>query len=71
MAKPFNLHSLAVRFLAMMTFVLLWKAQKTITYMLKIYTNFDQQCSRHVAGTLEYPLTKAESIKNMLEALKF
>lgn len=42
----------------------------TITYMLKIYTNFDQQCSRHVARTLKYPLTQAEFMKDMLEAFK-
>ena len=45
-------------------------SKETITYMLKIYTNFDQQHSRHVAGTLQYPLTKSEFIKNMLKALK-
>lgn len=45
-------------------------SKETITYMLKIYTNFDQQYSRHAAGTLQYPLTKSEFIKNMLKALK-
>ncbi len=45
-------------------------SKKTITYMLKIYTNFDQQYSRYAAGTLKYPLTRAEFIKNMLEVFK-
>ncbi len=45
-------------------------SKETITYMLKIYTNFDQQYSRHVTGTLKYPLTKAEFMKNMLKAFK-
>lgn len=45
-------------------------SKETITYMLKIYTNFDQQYSRHAAGTLQYPLTKSEFIKNMLKAFK-
>ncbi len=42
----------------------------TITYMLKIYTNFDRQCSRHVAGTLKPPLTQNKFIKHMLEVIK-
>lgn len=45
-------------------------SKETITYMLKIYTNSDQQYSRHVAGTLKYPLTQAEFIKDMLAAIK-
>ena len=52
-------------------FRLIMEASKeTINYMLKIYTNFDQQYSRHITGTMKYPMTEAELIKNMLKTFK-
>lgn len=45
-------------------------AKGTISYMLKIYNNFDQQSSCYIPGTLKFPLTQVEFTKHMLEVFK-
>ncbi len=42
----------------------------TVTYLLKIYKNFDLQTSRYVYGKLKFPLTQKGLSNQMLEVLK-
>ncbi|WP_312699487.1 LytTR family DNA-binding domain-containing protein [Sedimentibacter sp.] len=41
-----------------------------VSYMLKIYNNFDRQTSRYAYGKLKFPLTQKELSDQMLEAVK-
>ena len=42
----------------------------TVSYLLKIYNNFDRQTVRYAYGKLKFPLTQKELTNQMLEVLK-
>ena len=42
----------------------------TVSYLLKIYKNFDRQTTRYAYGTLKFPLTQAGLTNQMLEVFK-
>ena len=42
----------------------------TVSYLLKIYNNFDRQTARYAYGKLKFPLTQKELTNQMLEVLK-
>ena len=42
----------------------------TVSYLLKIYNNYDRQTVRYAYGKLKYPLTQTELKKHMLETVK-
>ena len=42
----------------------------TVSYLLKIYNNFDRKTTRYVYGKLKFPLTQKELRNQMIEILK-
>ncbi|WP_312811588.1 LytTR family DNA-binding domain-containing protein [Sedimentibacter sp.] len=74
---PFEIHLISDseqflrEFLIKNDFRLFMVSEKgTVSYMMKIYKNFDQQTTRYACGKMNFPLTQKEFSDHMLEAVK-